>query len=389
MNKKNNLTVLPVLFSFFIVGFADVVGISSNYVKQDFGLSDSLANLLPMMVFLWFAVCSIPTGILMNKIGRKNTVLAGVIITLLALLVPVISYTYTMVLVAFALLGIGNTILQVSLNPLLTNVVSGNRLTSSLTLGQFVKAIASFLGPVITGFASGILGSWKLVFPIFAVITLLSGLWLWFAPIKKESTKSAVSGFSASFGLLKDPVILMFFLAIVVLVGIDVGINVTLPKFLMDGTSLSLEKAGLSTSLYFAARTIGAFVGTFLLIKLSERKFYMSSTILGIISLILIVLITDALWLTYVSIFCLGLAVSNIFPIVFSLALKRRSDSTNEVSALLVMGIAGGAIVPPVLGLVSDSAGQTGAMVVLLVLFVYLCFNSINIKSASDIGQRI
>lgn len=375
-NKKSNLAVVPVLFGFFIMGFADVVGISANYVKQDFGLSDSLANLLPMMVFLWFAVFSVPTGLIMNKLGRKRTVLISLAISLLALLVPLIAYQFSFVLFAFALLGIGNTIMQVSLNPLLTNVVSGEKLTSSLTLGQFVKAIASFSGPVIAGVASGMLGNWKLIFPIFAAVTVLSGLWLAFTPIKEEKTAgNATTGFIESFRLLKDPVILMLFLAIVLLVGIDVGLNTTLPKFLIERTSMPLEKAGLATSLYFAARTIGTFAGAFLLMKVSGRKFYIGSMILGIVAMILMI-VSSNIWAIYIMIFCLGLAIANVFPIVFSAALRKEPQHANEVSGLLIMGVAGGAIVPPIMGIVSDSTGQTGAMVVLLAAFGYLLFNA-------------
>jgi len=378
-NKKSNLAVLPVLFGFFIMGFADVVGISTNYVKQDFGLSDSLANLLPMMVFLWFAVFAVPTGMMMNTLGRKKTVLISFAITLVALLVPLAAYRFSVVLFAFALLGIGNTILQVSLNPLLTNVVSGEKLTSSLTLGQFVKAIASFLGPIIAGVASGSLGNWKMMFPVFAAVTLLSGLWLAFTPISEEKAVASTSGFWKNFSLLKDPVILMLFLAIVLLVGIDVGLNTTLPKFLMERASMPLEKAGLATSLYFAARTIGTFAGAILLMTVSGRKFYIGSMVLGIVAMILMIVLSN-LYAILIMIFCLGLAIANVFPIVFSAALRKEPKRANEVSGLLIMGVAGGAIVPPIMGVVSDSTGQTGAMIVLLISLCYLLFNAIEMQ---------
>lgn len=378
-NKKMNLAVLPVFFGFFIMGFADVVGISANYVKKDFALTDTLANLLPMMVFLWFAVFSVPTGLMMNSLGRKKTVLISLAITLVALLVPLAVYRFETVLLAFALLGIGNTIMQVSLNPLLTNVVSGEKLTSSLTLGQFVKAIASFLGPVIAGVASGTLGNWKLIFPIFAGVTLISGLWLALTPVTEEKATGSSTGFAGSFRLLKDPVILMLFLAIVLLVGIDVGLNTTLPKFLMERTLMPLEKAGLATSLYFIARTIGSFSGAILLMKVSGRKFYIASMVIGVLAMILLILVSN-LWAMFVMIFCLGLSVSNVFSIVFGVALKKEPKHANEVSGLLIMGVAGGAVVPPIMGLVSDSTGQTGAMVVLLVAFGYLLLNSIRMR---------
>lgn len=380
MNNISKWTVLPVFFGFFVMGFVDVVGISTNYVQKDFGLSDSMANLLPMMVFLWFAVFSVPTSLLMNKIGRKNTVLLSLAITFFAMFIPLIAYNFTMVLIAFALLGIGNTIIQVSLNPLLTNVVSGDKLTSSLTLGQFLKAISSFLGPIIAGVASTTMGNWKLMFPMFAAITIISGLWLFFTHVKEENEKIATSSFTQCFSLLKDKAILAFFLAILLLVGIDVGLNTTLPKFMIERSGLALEKAGLATSLYFAARTVGTFIGAILLVKLSGKKFYLTSVAFGLVAMLLLIFVENS-WTIYTLIFCLGLAFANVFSIVFSAALKRVPERANEVSGLLIMGVAGGAVVPPVMGLVSDSFGQVGAMVVLLFATLYLLFNAIRMKA--------
>lgn len=383
--KKNSTALLPIFFGFFIMGFVDVVGISSSYVKKDFGLSDSLANLLPMMVFLWFAVFSIPTSLMMNSLGRKKIVLVSLAVTFFALIVPLLSYRFETMLLAFALLGIGNTIMQVSLNPLLTNVVSKEKLTSSLTLGQFVKAISSFLGPIIAGLASGAMGDWKMMFPFFAAITLLSGLWLAFTPVAEEKTQAKTvgifSGFGKSFSLLKDPVILMLFLGIVLLVGVDVGLNTTLPKFLMERTSLPLEKAGLVNSLYFAARTIGTFAGAILLMKVSRKKFYTMSMILAIVAMTVMIFFSN-MYVILVMIFCLGLAIANVFPIIFSAALQKEPKRANEVSGLLIMGVAGGAIIPPIMGVVSDATGQTGAMVVLLICLGYLLFNAL--KMAED-----
>lgn len=383
--KKNNTALLPIFFGFFIMGFVDVVGISSSYVKKDFGLSDSLANLLPMMVFLWFAVFSIPTSLLMNSLGRKKIVLVSLAVTFLALIVPLLAYRFETMLLAFALLGIGNTIMQVSLNPLLTNVVSKEKLTSSLTLGQFVKAISSFLGPIIAGVASGTMGDWRMMFPFFAAITLLSGLWLAFTPVAEEKTEAKTvgifSGFGKSFSLLKDPVILMLFMGIVLLVGIDVGLNTTLPKFLMERTSMPLEKAGLATSLYFAARTIGTFAGAILLMKVSNKRFFTISMVLAIIGMALMIFSSNV-YVILTMIFCLGLALANVFSIIFSAALQKEPQRANEVSGLLIMGVAGGAIVPPIMGVVSDATGQTGAMVVLLVCLGYLLFNAL--KMAKD-----
>ena len=364
---------LPVLFGFFVMGMVDLVGIATNYVKFDFNLSDRVANLLPLSLFLWFAVLSVPTGMLMNSFGRKRTVLLSIGITLVAMLLPWMNYSFPMMLVAFAMLGIGNTIIQVSLNPLLTNVVSGDRLTSSLTLGQFIKAIASFLGPIIAGYAARQMGDWRFVFSVFAVVAVASGVWLWITSISEETTVQKTSSFGESFGLLSDKVILMLFLGILFVVGVDVGLNTTIPKFLMEQCNIPLEEAGLGTSLYFAARTIGSFCGAFLLVKISGKKFFISSMLIAIPAF-LVMLFIGNLWGILSMVFVSGLTIANIFSIMFAAALKRKPDYANEISGLMIMGVAGGAIILPVMGILSDNFGQTGGMAVLLVAFVYLIF---------------
>ena len=380
MKNENSFSkVMPVLFGFFIMGFVDVVGISTNYVKQDFALSDSLANLLPMMVFLWFAVFSVPTGLLMNSIGRKKTVVLSMAVTFVAMLVPLIAYRFEVVLVAFALLGIGNTILQVSLNPLLSNVVRGDRLTSSLTWGQFIKAIASFLGPIIAGFAAASLGNWKMLFPVFAAITLLSTAWLFFTRIEETPVEGKTSSFSACFGLLKDTTILMFFLGILFVVGIDVGLNITVPKFLMERCHIPLDQAGLGTSLYFIARTTGTFVGAILLMKLSGSKFLIISMVVAIAGMLLMLMMSN-LWAILVLVFVLGFAVANVFSIIFSAALQRKPERANEISGLMIMGVAGGAVIPPLMGLLSDHMGQAGGLALLLLSMIYLLFTGFKLK---------
>lgn len=379
--KENSSMVktLPVLFGFFVMGFVDLVGIATNYVKQDFKLSDTLANLLPMTLFLWFAILSVPTGLMMNKLGRKQTVILSMVITFIAMLIPLISYSFPMMLITFGLLGIGNTIIQVSLNPLLTNVVNRNRLTSSLTLGQFIKAIAAFLGPIIAGVAAGSFGNWKYIFVIFAIVTIVSGLWLLATPIHEEPVKQSGSSFASSFTLLKDRIILMLFLGIIFVVGVDVGLNTTIPKFLMERCDILLEKAGLGTSLYFIARTVGSFVGAILLVKLSGRKFFIVSMLIAIPAL-LVMLLTGNLWGILAMIFILGFSVANVFSIIFGAALKRKPERANEISGLLIMGVAGGAVIPLIMGITSDSLGQTGGMAVLLVALSYLLYSAFKLS---------
>ncbi len=375
MKAKFSYKIIPVLFGFFIMGFVDLVGISTSYVKQDFNLNDKLANLLPMMLFLWFAVLAVPTSMLMNKLGRKFTVILSMGITLVSLIIPVISYSFPAMLLTFSLLGIGNTILQVSLNPLVSNVVQPNRLTSSLTLGQFVKAIAAFSGPVIVGFAASYFGDWKLIFPAFSIVTLLAGIWLVATPIHEIDSTQVRSTFSDCFGLLKNKFILMLFGGIVFVVGVDVGLNTAIPKFLMDRCQIPIEQAGLGISLYFVARTIGTFAGSFLLTRISGRSFFLLNMYIAIPALI-IMLFVSYLWFIVSLIFIIGLSVANVFSIIFSEALRRLPERANEISGLLIMGVAGGAILPLSMGMVSDVFGQVAGLSVLLIPLIYLLFTA-------------
>lgn len=368
--------LMPILFSFFVMGFVDVVGISTSYVKQDFQLNDKLANLLPMMVFVWFAVCSLPVGVLMGKIGRKKTVLISGIITTVAMLLPLIEYTFPTILVAFALLGIGNTILQVSLNPLMTNVTAKEKITSMLTLGQFVKAIASSLGPILIGFAAGAFGNWKLVFPVYAVVTLLSFIWLSFVQIEEEKIVTEKKGFSAIFSLLKDKYLLALFSIIVLIVGFEVGLLTTVPKYLSESYYLPLETGGLACSLYFIARTIGMLGGAVILSKFSIRKFLIISMILGVISLVWFIN-SGNVTILMVSLFIVGLTCANVFPIAFSKAIQHRPEYADEISALMIVGVAGGALIPPVMGILADLTTQKISLLVPLMALIYILYSSI------------
>lgn len=380
MKQSNSKwTILPILFGFFVMGFVDVVGISTNYVKQDFGLSDTLANLIPMMVFLWFAIFSIPTGMLMGRIGRRNTVAVSLGITIVAMLLPLFLYDFASVLLAFALLGIGNTILQVSLNPMVASVVVPGKVTSVLTLGQFLKAVSSFLGPLIAGAAASFWGNWKWIFAVYAVTTLLSLAWL-LTGVHEEKKKSAqASTFATVCSLFKDRYIVMLFIGILLIVGIDVGLNTTIPKLLMEKTGMSVSDAGLGSSLYFSARTIGSFVGAFLLAKIASDRFMQYSMMLALVGFILLLLVNSLLWIS-VLVVIVGLACSNVFSIIFSYALQHLPERDNEISALMIMGVSGGALVTPLMGILSDAFGQVAGLSLLLFCLLYLGWISFRLQ---------
>lgn len=379
MKKK----LIPVMLCFFAMGFVDLVGIASNYVKADLGLTDAQANIFPSLVFFWFLIFSVPTGMLMNRIGRRKTVLISLIITFVSLLLPLFGETFLLMLLSFSLLGIGNALMQTSLNPLLSNIVSGDKLASNLTFGQFVKAIASFMAPYIAMWGAmhaipefGL--GWRVLFPVYMIIAIVAVLWLGSVKIEEEP-QDKPSGFFDCIRLLAKPFVLMSFLGIMCHVGIDVGTNATAPKILMERLGMTLETAGFATSLYFIFRTAGCFTGTFILRKISSKTFFLIG-VLCMLTAMAGLFFVESKTLIYVCISLIGFGNSNIFPIIFAQALQNMPDKKNEMSGLMIMGLFGGTIFPLAMGFASDAVGQIGAVAVMTIGVIYLCFYTLKIK---------
>lgn len=387
-SKKGTSTLLqflPVMLCFFAMGFVDLVGTASNYVQRDLQLTDSQANLFPSLVFFWFLIFSVPTGMLMNKIGRKKTVLLSLGVTFVSLLIPLTGDSYYTMLIAFSLLGIGNAIMQTSLNPLVTNLISGDKLASTLTFGQFVKAIASFLAPIIAaaGAAATIptFGlSWRVLFLIFALVSILSVAALAATPIHEEKPDKA-SGVGECLKLLGKPFILLCFLGIMCHVDAHVAHNTTAPKIIMERLGVSLEEASFATGLYFIFRTAGCFLGAFILRVMSARKFFAVSVLMMLAAMILL-FTGHTLGVIYTGIALIGFGNSNIFSIVFSQALLDSPNEKNEVSGLMIMGLFGGTIFPLAMGFAADAIGQAGAVAVMTVGVAYLLYYTLKIKAA-------
>lgn len=376
MNNSNQskLTLIPVMITFFTMGFVDLVGAVSNNMQEDFGLSDSAANFFPSLVFFWFLIFSVPTGMLMNKIGRKKTVLLSVVITTLAVFLPLFDIFMPtkesqlwLMYISFSLLGIGNAIMQTGINPLVTMLVKGH-LASTLTFGQFVKAIASFIAPLIAAWGATttapILGlSWRILFLLFFVIGMVATLWLGMTHIEEEPIEGKASGFADCLKMLGSPIILLSFVGIMCHVGIDVGTNAVAPKVLFErlgGAGDSLSQFEYATSIYFAFRTLGCFTGSILMRKLNIRTFFTIIVLMMALSMVGLVFGTEK-WELWAAIALVGYGNSNVFSIVFSQAMLSAPEKKNEVSGLMIMGLFGGTVFPLLMGFASDAAKSAGA----------------------------
>jgi len=380
MNHNKSIYLIPVMLCFFCMGFVDLVGIASNYVKEDLGLTDSVANIFPSLVFFWFLIFSVPTGMLMNKIGRKNTVLLSLIITVVSLFIPLLGNSFAVMLIAFSLLGIGNAFMQTSINPLAMLIIGDKNLASTLTFGQFVKAIASFLAPYLAMWgATQVIPSfgydWRVLFLVYFIVGILASALLWATPIIEERGERKEESLAAEFvgclRLLGKPIVLLSFFGIMCHVGIDVGTNTTAPKLLMERVGMTLNEAAFATSLYFIFRTIGALTGSFFLRIMKTRWFFIFSVCLMALSMIGMFFGTEQ-WELYCAIALVGYGNSNIFSMAFSEALLSVPEKQNEVSGLMIMGLFGGTVFPLIMGFASDAVGQAGAVAVMAIGVIYL-----------------
>ena len=357
--------------AFFVMSFVDLVGIGVDRVSTDMNLSATLAQLIPSAAFLWFLLLSVPVGVMQSRLGKRFMLNIGMVVTALGLLVPYFFYTFGMVLVGFALLGIGNTIVQVSANPLLVFVVAGNRASSFLSFSQFVKAIGSMIGAPLAGLLALRFGDWKLLFLVFGVVSLLSVLWLSSVKIDEGKQTEVKATFGSAFKLLGTGFVFLMVMSIFLVVGIDVGFNSNSGQFLIKQFGMDPVAAESGRSVYFFGRMLGTFAGAIMLTRISSRKFFMWTSVLGIFSMAAILLIPSPV-IAWGLVFMIGLAVANIFPLVFSITVEKYPERSNEISGLMMMAICGGAVIPLVIGMVSDLANVAVGMSILILCLIYL-----------------
>ncbi len=371
-NSKFGLQkLLPVFMSFIVMGFIDIIGVATGYIKQDFQLIDFYAQFLPMMVLLWFFVLSVPVGVLQDKYGKRNMLNIGMLLQAVGLGVPFIHYSFAWMFASFILLGIGNTIIQVSANPLLQDVSPSEKLASYMSTSQFVKAIISFSGPIITSFLAGAFGNWKLVFAVYGITSVLAALWLSATPIKESKPERKPATFGSCFALLNNPFVAFMALSIFLIVGTEVSINTNIANILIAKYNLDLGKAVIGISWFFAGETISRFLGAVILNWIKPRIFLLLTTLVSLAG-VLGVFLAPNLTVAFVSILIIGLGCGNMFPIIFSLALEKMPDRANEISGLLIMAVSGGAFIPLVMGFVSTTFGPIISITVVGACMLYI-----------------
>jgi FHS family L-fucose permease-like MFS transporter len=388
VQKIKVVQILPVFMSFIVMGFVDIVGVSAGYAQKDFQLSDSLAQLIPSMAFVWFFLLSVPTGIMLDRYGKKRVLNVGMAATGIGMTLPMVSlvseslYSFPLMLVAFILLGIGNTIVQVSANPLLHDVTPSEKYSSFMSLTQFIKAIVSMVGPILAAFFARSLGNWKLVFLVYAITSFLAVLWLYLTKIDESSIDKKPATFSSCFKLLGNPLVLFMVLGIFLVVGSDVGMNSNIANYLQKNFQLSIDDASVGISFYFAALMISRFLGAVLLNFIKPKPFLIMTTLLVILSFAGMIVAPNPT-VGKIFIFMAGLGSGNLFPLIFSITVHKMPERVNEISGLMIMAVSGGAIIPPLMGLVSQNFGGTASIYVVVGCMIYILFAGLYARKAA------
>lgn len=379
IKKSQWSKLLPAFFAFIIMGFVDIIGVATEYIKQDFELTSFIAQFLPMMVLLWFFVLSVPAGVFQDKFGKKNMLMVGMVVQAVGLGLPFVYYSFPMMFISFIMLGIGNTIIQVSANPLLQDVSPGDKLASFLSTSQFVKAVISFAGPLLTAFMASFFGDWRLVLAVYGITSMLGAVWLFFTPIVESKPDRKPATFASCFGLLKNRFVAIMALSIFLIVGVEVATNTNIANILISKYGITLERAAWGISAFFAGETISRLIGAIILNWIKPRVFLL---LLSLISLLGVagVFVSPVFNVALVSIFIIGLGAGNMFPIIFSLSLEKMPDRANEISGLLIMAVSGGAFVPLLVGLVSTLISPMASILVIAACLIYILWVSFYVK---------
>ncbi len=370
MKQYSFVKALPVLMACYVMGFGDIVGLATHYAQKGLGLSSTLTQMLTLMAFVWFALLSVPVGIFQDKKGKKFAACIGILFFAVSMAVPLISYSYSGMLISFTLLGIGNSIIQVSAYPLIQDVSPPEKLSRNMTLGQFVKAVAGMLGPVIAAYCADKFGNWTLIYWVYLIISFISLIWLYFTGIK-ETGNTGKASVASTWKLLGDKKVALFVLGTFLMVGFDVGMNTNIAKYME--ASFSVSDATREISVYFAALTVGRFLSVIILNKMSGKKLLLYCAFLSVLAFIGLYF-APSFNFGRAAIFCIGLFTAAIFPLIFSAALEYLPERANELSGLMIMSICGGGVIPPIVGIMTDYSGLMVAMSLLGLCLVYVIF---------------
>lgn len=362
----------PIFLTFLVMGVADAMGPMSDAVKSQYQLNNVISTLLPFFVFIAFAVFSVPGGLMAARMGKKNVLLIGLGLNVIAMAVPtLINPGFILLLLCIFVLGIGTTFLQVAGNPIMRDVSPEGAYSRNLALAQGIKGIGSSGSSYLVGlvvvlpiFASM---AWRGAIPIFFAFMVIAFVFV--LPLKVHETKADVPpSIGSSLGLLKERVFFFAVLGIFLYVGAEVCMGRFLKPTLEALGVATANSALLGPTFFFGALTIGRLVAGS--VNVSARNFFRISAVLGLVGVALVMTNIEALCI--IGVILGGLGFANVWPMLFSITVEERPERSSELSGLMCMAISGGAIIPLVMGNLMDAGMASMSYIVPGICFVYL-----------------
>lgn len=363
------IKTLPIFLAFLCMGFGDAAGPLVNLATEVFDISNAAASLIASAGFIMFGLLSIPMGIIQYKIGKKNVMLLGLGVFFMGVIVPILGLSFPLLLTAVFIMGAGAAILQVAGNPIMRDVSQEGKYSRNLSFGQFIKAIGSLSASLIPAFVAGKLISdffifstngaakpaeWRILFPIYGILIFITLITVSFLKVKEKQEKTQKpTTFATSFKSLTDKYILIMVIGIFLYVGAEVSMSSKIAVFFSEKYNIDLTKIGmLGVGVFFLSLTVGRFLGGVILNWMRPKLFLLLTCLISLIGLggIFIPNLTFA----WIAVFLIGIGFANIFPLIFSITVDTLPEKTNEISGLMITAIVGGAVIPPLTGIVAD-----------------------------------
>jgi MFS transporter, FHS family, L-fucose permease len=396
---------LPIYLVFLCMGMIDAVGPMVSLAKESFKISITMATLLPLLGYIMYGLLSVPIGLLQDKKGKKYILNLGLSIASLGLLIPILSGMYGKmvinstslmqfykILAAILLLGAGGSILQVAGNPFMRDVSDEGHYSKNLSLAQAFITIGSSMGfllPPVMLYAFGL--DWSVIFPMYSCIAIISLVWLSsFRIVEKKNSDDHHASFKSCFRLLRNPYVFLMVFGVFIYCGIEICMSSHVPLLLKGRYNISVEKMGLliSWSLFYLPILAGRFLGSFIMSRIAPKRLLLITGFTALIGILLI--FCNSFILTLIGVFLTGLGFANIFPLLFSITIESMPEYTNELSGLMVSSIAGGAIIPPIMGMIADNTSILFAFIVPLCCISYLIFVAIiNNRKKLNENERV
>jgi MFS transporter, FHS family, L-fucose permease len=397
------IKTIPIYMIFLAMGLIDSAGPMVSLAKESFKISNTVASLLPLLAYIMYGLLSVPIGLLQDRKGKKFILNLGLAIALSGLVIPIFSGMYGKmvvdggsmiqfykILAAILFLGAGGSILQVAGNPIMRDISEEGHYSKNLSFAQSIITVGSSMGfllPVIMLRAFGL--DWSILFPVFSSLVLISFVGLNTMKITEKKTEDEHHAtFKSCFKLLGNGYVLAMVIGIFIYCGVEISMSAHIPILLKEKFGISVEKMGLliSWSLFYLPILAGRFLGSLIMARIAPKRLLLFTVLMALLGVSLV--FVNSFSLTLIGIFLVGLGFANIFPLIFSITIEHLPQHTNELSGLLVSSIAGGALIPPIMGMVADSTTIQAAFVVPVLCIGYLLFvaifNNRNIHDESE-----